>query len=179
MGQAIIVKADIMASAPDKDAIKFNLIEINLRLVNVSRHLELTNKLNGFKVRATHMGNSCYRYDDKVYVVSSTSQSWEYSFAKDTSGVPKHRNQVHNKIKAGNLMVSPYAMWKIQLMNLTNKIPFSDLAMYKDEVDLELVGKGNYVTRGAHIPDLDVEKYYKSDYDNFFIENEIYEQYEA
>jgi len=177
-GQPIVVKADITASAPDKDAVKFNLIEINLKSANATRQQELNNTLKGFKVKATHLGNSYYRYDDQFYVISNPSQVIKYSFEKSATGVPMHSNHVYNKIKSGGLMLSPYAMWKFQLINLTNRITFKQLTMYKDEVDLELVGTGSYVTKGVHIPDLHIEHYYRSEDPMLFLDNEIYEQYE-
>ncbi|XP_018011522.1 uncharacterized protein LOC108668780 [Hyalella azteca] len=177
-GEAIVVKADIKGSAPDKDAIKFNLLEINLKVTNATRQLELNDKLRSFKVSATHFGNSYYRYDDKLYVIGSLSQNIEYSFEKDVNGVPIHRNQVYNKIKAGDSMLSPYAMWKIQLVQLNHAIPFNQLVMYRDEADLELVGSGWYVTNSAGMPNLNVEKYYRADDALFFIDYDMYDPYE-
>ncbi|XP_018007170.1 uncharacterized protein LOC108664972 isoform X3 [Hyalella azteca] len=161
-GEAIVVKADIRGSAPDKDAIKFNLLELNLKVTNATRQRELNDKLKSFKVSATHFGNSYYRYDDKLYAIGSHSENIEYSFEKDVIGVPIHRNQVYNKIKAGDFMLSPYAMWRIQLKQLKHSIPFNQLALYKDEADLELVGSGWYVTSSAGMPNLNVEKYHRA-----------------
>ena len=61
-GKEIVAKADILDSAHDKDAIKFNLININFKIgENKTRQAELNEKLRGFLISATHMGNSFYR----------------------------------------------------------------------------------------------------------------------
>ncbi|XP_018020421.2 uncharacterized protein LOC108676795, partial [Hyalella azteca] len=48
-GEAIFLKADIRGSAPDKDAIKFNLLELNLKVANATRQIEVNDDLKGFK----------------------------------------------------------------------------------------------------------------------------------
>ena len=143
----------------DKDSIKFNLIEINLRTANETRQRILDNKLKRFKVRATHLGNSYYRYDKKYYVITCQSHSIEYSFEKDSMGLPVHRNSVYKKIKNGDLMLSPYAMWKIELLKMTSSISFDELTLFENEVDIELVGSGTYVTKGNE--NLRVERHYE------------------
>ena len=61
-GKEIRVNADILGSAPGKDAIKFNLINVNFKIAsNKTRQVELNEKLRGFLISATHMGNSFYR----------------------------------------------------------------------------------------------------------------------
>jgi hypothetical protein len=166
-GKPIFVKADVTKSVPDKDAIKFNLLEINLKVANATRQEEVNGKLKSFKVKATHMGNSYYRYDGQIYILSSPSQEIQCSFERDPSGLPIHRNQVYNKIKAGDLMLSPFAMWNIQLVQLNNnnETLFNELAKFKDEVDLELVGRGRYIDKGAKIPNLNIANYYRSESD--------------
>lgn len=60
-------------------------------------------------------------------------------------------------------MLSPYAMWKFQLISTQNSSAFDQLKKYKDEIDLELVGFGGYLATGVDIPSLDVNDYYKRD----------------
>ncbi|CAG8791116.1 24257_t:CDS:1, partial [Dentiscutata erythropus] len=62
----------------------------------------------------------------------------------------------------GELMLSPYTMWKIKL-EPTDKADFSELNKYKKEVDLELVGRGKYIRdrKGSDDLNLMVEDYYK------------------
>lgn len=56
-------------------------------------------------------------------------------------GSPVDNNTVYDKLLTGELMLSPYILWTIELIK-TNAAPNRDpLAQYAD-VDLELVGEG-------------------------------------
>ncbi|MEW9824903.1 MAG: hypothetical protein AB2992_07200 (plasmid) [Candidatus Symbiodolus clandestinus] len=161
-GDKVVVKANILNSPFEKDAIKFNKIAINFYSENSTMTSEVSNKLKGFTVSATHLGNSYYRYNNNIYIITSDSQNIQFSFERDAHGEPVQKNSVYDKIKSGDLMLSPYAMWEIQIINATNKIHFRELTIYKDKVNLELVGHGSYVTRGTNISDTDIENYYKA-----------------
>ncbi|PRD23846.1 UNVERIFIED_CONTAM: hypothetical protein NCL1_45309 [Trichonephila clavipes] len=146
MGKKVAVKADVNYSASDKDAIKFTSIEFYFKSKDESLQPELNNVLKGFDVKATHMGNSYYRYKDKIYLITSNSQTISYSFEKNAIGEPIRKNNVFSKIKKGDLMLSPYTVWEIQIISSGGKILFQDLEIYRDQIDLELVGCGSYVT---------------------------------
>ncbi|GFS60639.1 uncharacterized protein TNIN_366101 [Trichonephila inaurata madagascariensis] len=145
-GKKVAVKSDVNYSASDKDAIKFTSIEFYFKSKDESLQPELNNVLNGFDVKATHMGNSYYRYKDKIYLITSNSQTISYSFEKNAIGEPIRKNNVFSKIKKGDLMLSPYTVWEIQITSSGGKISFQDLEIYKDQIDLELVGCGSYIT---------------------------------
>ena len=63
-------------------------------------------------------------------------------------------------------MLSPYAMWRFQLIRTQNAPAFDQLKGYKYAVDLELVGKGSFLTdeKGTGFSRLKVDDYYKRDY---------------
>ncbi|MCX4084119.1 hypothetical protein N7281_04555 [Rickettsia hoogstraalii] len=163
-GQEIIVKADIMNSSPDEDAIKFNTIELNFKSKNETSQFEVNNILKGFNISMTHLGNSYYRYNDKIYPMTTNSQDIWYYFEKNNNSEPVRRSLAYDKLKNGDFMLSPYALWKIKLINVKNKNNFSfkDLETYKDKIDLELGGNGYYVNKGGVNEDLMVERYYKA-----------------
>lgn len=161
-GKEVLVKADILDSAPDKDAIKFSLIDIRFKIADNTTQSKLNEKLNGFKIRATHMGNSFYRCE-KFYSIPSQSQTIEYSFEKDkNTGEPLDQNYVYRKLKQGDLMLSPYTMWKLKLLNATS-IPFADLAAFADKVDIELNGFGSYLAQEVDVASLHIDDYYEAD----------------
>lgn len=160
-GDKVVVKANILNSPFEKDAIKFNQIGINFYSENSTIASEVNNKLKGFTVSATHLGNSYYRQNNNIYIITSDSQNIQFPFERDARGEPVHENSVYDKIKSGDLMLSPYTMWEIQIINATKKIHFRELIIYKDKVNLELVGHGSYVTRGTNISNIDIESYYK------------------
>lgn len=60
-------------------------------------------------------------------------------------------------------MLSPYAMWKFQLISTQNAAAFDQLKKFKDDIDLELVGRGGYLANKVDISSLDVNDYYKRD----------------
>ncbi|GFT70513.1 uncharacterized protein NPIL_152991 [Nephila pilipes] len=150
-GQEIALKADVRHSDPNKDAIKFSSVDINFKSENKTIQNQINNTLLGFDIRITHMGNSYYRYVDKIYLITSQNVTISHSFDKYDSAEPIRKNDVYDKIKLGNLMLSPYAMWKVQLINATNEIPFHELEIYKDKIDLELIGSGSYVDKVLNV----------------------------
>ncbi|GFS38774.1 uncharacterized protein NPIL_616951 [Nephila pilipes] len=148
-GENVVLKADVNDSERNKDAIKFRNVEFHLKTKNITMQSQLNNVLKGFDVKATHFGNSYYRYADKIYLITSDSQSIYRSYETNNNGEPVRRNDVFIKIKNGDLMLSPYTTWEIKLINLTDKISFKDLQFYKSKVDLELSGSGSYVFRNV------------------------------
>ncbi|KAF8789790.1 hypothetical protein HNY73_007703 [Argiope bruennichi] len=149
-GQKIVLRADVKKSAPDKDAIKFSVIDLHFKTNNKTLQSQMDNLLIGFDVMATHLGNSYYRYADKIYIITSDSQTISYSWETNAAGEPIRRNNVFDKIKEGDLMLSPYTLWELKIINSTRKVTFRDLEVYKDNVDLELSGYGSYVVRNEN-----------------------------
>ena len=169
-GEEVLAKADILDSPKGKSGIKFNLVELNLKAKNETMQGEINEKLVFFQISATHLGNSYYECDKKVYSIASPSQTIQYSFEKKEDGTPVDENDVYKKIKDGDLMLSPYAMWKLKLIE-TQSASFEDLKKYKDEIDLELVGFGGYIADGINISTLHVDDYYQRDDTVFVNEN--------
>jgi hypothetical protein len=153
-----------MNSSPHKDAIKFNTIELNFKSKNETAQFKVNDILKGFRISMTHLGNSYYRYNDKIYPMTTNSQDIWYYFERNSNGEPVHRSLAYDKLENGDFMLSPYALWKIKLINTENKNNFSfeDLETYKDEINLELAGYGYYVNKGGVNEDLMVESYYKA-----------------
>ena len=170
-GEEVLAKADILDSPKGKSGIKFNLVELNLKAKNETMQNEINDKLVLFHISLTHLGNSYYECDKKVYSIASPSQTIEYSFEKKEDGTPVDENDVYKKIKDGDLMLSPYAMWKLRLIDTQAAASFDDLKKYKDEIDLELVGFGGYIADGIDISTLHVDDYYQRDDTVFVNEN--------
>ncbi|KAF0484277.1 Collagen alpha-5VI chain [Gigaspora margarita] len=137
-GDEITIKADIIKSDFNKNAIKFNEIGIRFKSINKTIQDNIDCELEYFDVEMVHLGNSYYRYGDKYYMIISDKQVITYSFEKkkDDRSKPLRANKVYNKIMEGELMLSPYTMWKIKLES-TNNACFSELKKYDREVDLE------------------------------------------
>ena len=177
-GGEVLVYADILGSPRGKSAIKFNLVEINLKAKNKTLQNEMDEKLKYFKVIATHLGNSYYEFNKKIYSITTPSQTIVYNFERRTDGIPKDANDVYLKILGGDLKLSPYAMWKIKLNDTRDVDTFDDLKKYENETDLELVGKGSYIYIDAdfNISALQVDDYYQRDDTVFVNENATNEE---
>ncbi|GIY18028.1 uncharacterized protein CEXT_427171 [Caerostris extrusa] len=150
-GQSVLLKADVKMSPANKDAIKFSLIELYFNSKNETTQSRINEILKGFDIIANHLGNSYYRYDNKIYLITSDSQSIFYSIEKNTAGEPVRKNWVYQKLKNGDLMLSLYTLWEIKMINSTSKISFRDLEVYKNKIDLELSGFGSYVTKQTSV----------------------------
>lgn len=159
-GKKVVLKAEVTKS--DYDAIKFSEIGLSFSSDNKSLSLALHNKLKNFNVKAIHLGNSYYRFKNDIYVFTCQSQDIEFSYEKNENGNPVRTNNVYDKIKSGNIMLSPYAMWEFQLTNSANEAMFSALDEFKELVDLELVGFGSYIKKEAYFDNNDFDKYYKN-----------------
>ena len=169
-GQKIIMKADIRKSLKGKDAIKFNKIEIKVKAKDESIQSEINNKLKSYTVSLKHFGNSYYRYNYKFYQITTESQNIIYSFEKKNDK-PIKFNNVYSKILEGDISLSPYAMWEIQLIPFNQQISHHNLEIYKNDVDLELIGTGSYMDFGTSNITFNMD-YYEV-YDPIDIEHEI------
>ncbi|CAL1264629.1 unnamed protein product [Larinioides sclopetarius] len=145
-GQEVLLKADVKKSPAAKQAFKFSCIDFQFRSSSESLQSELIKILKQYDIKATHMGHSYFKFRDKIYLITSDSQTIYYSFEKNVTGECVRSNAVYNKIKNGDLMLSPFAVWKLKLINSTNKGSFVELEKYKNDISLELAGNGSYVT---------------------------------
>ncbi|GBN05140.1 hypothetical protein AVEN_123243-1 [Araneus ventricosus] len=144
-GEEIILKAEVRKSPVNKDAIKFNLIEFLFRCKTESLQSQLNQVLKSFDIMATHTGNSYYLYRNRIYLITSDKQTIFYSFEKNADGKSIRTNAVYDKIRRGDLMLSPYTVWQLKLVDSTGLSSFDELKIFKDDIDLELAGHGSYV----------------------------------
>jgi hypothetical protein len=160
-GKEIVVKADILRGV-SKNAVKFNRIEIKFKSVYKGIQEELDKLLVNFHVKLTHHGNSHYKCGNNFYVIRGDNQTIEYSREKRQDGQPMDHNSVYTQLLKGDILLSPYAMWSIRLVNVTN-VNFPQLQTFGYFVDLELVGQGQYVPLGAEVCNQDLRDYYEID----------------
>jgi hypothetical protein len=160
-GKEVVVLADIL-NGVKKNAVKFNTIEINFKSVYKSIQEELEKRLARFHVKLTHHGNSHYKCWSKFYIIRGDNQTIEYSREKRGDGQPMDHNSVYTKLCKGDLMLSPYAMWSIRLVNVT-EVNFPELKALGNFVDLELAGQGQYVSEGADVCNQDLVRHYELD----------------
>lgn len=165
-GKEILVKADIEQSDLLEDAIKFKVLGLDFKARDGKKQSELNELLKAFRIKMINVGNSYYRCDREIYVMSTKKYGFWYNFETNTDGMPKHASKLYEDIRRGPYMLSPYAMWKISLINLPNKrnITFQSLETYKDKVDLELTGHASYIIKDddTSCSKLELDKYYQT-----------------
>ncbi|CAL1292049.1 unnamed protein product [Larinioides sclopetarius] len=148
-GKEVVLKADVKYSAPHKDAIKFSEIDFHFKTKNETAQSLLYETLKGFDIQATHLGNSYYRYNEKIFLITSNSIIISYSYENDDDGIPVRSSEGYNLLKSGDLLLSPYTFWQVKLINMPNTFnyTFKDLESYKNDTYLELSGFGRYVDK--------------------------------
>ncbi|GBM60945.1 hypothetical protein AVEN_192397-1 [Araneus ventricosus] len=146
-GKVVLLKADVKYSAPHKDAIKFSEIDFHFKTKNKTAQSLLYETLKGFDILAIHLGNSYYRYANEIFLITSNSVNISYSYENNDDGVPVRSNEAYNTLKSGDLLLSPYTLWEVKMINKPNTFNYSfqDLECYKNGTDLELSGFGRYV----------------------------------
>lgn len=189
-GEEIMIKADIK-NAFNQNAVKFNEIGINLKLVDgkAGEQSKLNAELEKFGVRMTMVGHNYYRCSNKFYYLPVDDNCViEYSFKRNIDGKPIKYNDVYRKLSDKNYFLSPYAMWKIKLVNIFDDFElknqsvqstpnaFNVLYGYADEsMNLDIFGRGQYFrAEGLFANEVcsgEIEKYY--DYDRTTIDTNV------
>lgn len=142
------------------EAIKFKQIEINFKLNQAPPEMQenLDCALKYFGVRMTHSGMSNYRFQNEYFVMTGRNMTIQFNFEREPNGERRGTNEVYNKFKNGDYILSPYTLWTMQLfisVPPTNMVrsscidvqnpDFQMLTKYAPYIDLELVGMGTYV----------------------------------
>lgn len=156
-GKEVFLRADIKAGI-NLNAIKFRTININFKAKDPAENVQLQDDLKKFGLILTHMGESYYKCDNNFYIISTESLPIEFSIARGVSS-----SRAYEKLKSGNIMLSPYTSWKIQLIPGLQADP-KKLEMYKGKIDLELVGSGQYVKNNVNVCNAhSLQRFYKLD----------------
>lgn len=163
----MIFYADVKKSKLKVDAIKFLDIKFDFRTKNESLQQELDNVLESFRISPTHFGNSCYRYEDKIYFISTNQYFIWYS----TSGHVLSDSLLN--IQHGDPILSPFGLWKVELSEFGyNNFTFNELSKCRNEIDLELAGTARFMERNKiSSSELHLNKYYKTIEENIDSKN--------
>lgn len=179
-GEEIMIRADIR-NAFDQNAVKFNEIGIQLKLVDGTSQSELIDVLENFGVRMTMVGHNHYRCGNKFYYLAVDDNCViEYSIKRRADGKPMKFNEVYRKLSGKNFFLSPYALWKIKLVKIfddfqlknqsaqVTRSPFDQLKKYKGEnLDLQIIGRGQYFRADGDFANEvctdEIAKYYEPD----------------
>lgn len=127
----------------DLSAVKFRDIGILFTTANYQMNEELKNELKQFTVILTHNGDSYYRCLDKVHLIKSGASDWAAEFL-----MSRRKRDAFDS----DYVLSPFATWSLQLISISNENNnFTSLAKYVNEVNIELVGDGQFMLPNATI----------------------------
>lgn len=151
-GNEVTLFADVNRALPSQDAIKFNVIDVRLRLTWASdqKKKEFNDSFVQYSVTATHFGDSRYKCCGKIYSMSSPRQPLTFSIRND--GTKNHNPSVaYEKLKNHAALLSPYATWSFKLIPpSTTSLDFKPLTDFEDfPMELELTGHGYYVDKNS------------------------------
>ena len=103
------------------NSVKFNEIGICLKPINTAIQRLLDIELQNYRVILTHLGNSHYKCDKKVFVIPSEKLIFSYDYYNCTSENVNqqliNKNLVYDKIKKNVPILSPYATWSLKLVH--------------------------------------------------------------
>lgn len=152
-GKEIKLLANVIETKKQFNAIKFNTIDLVLRSSDETVNDQLNNVLESFNVQLKHSGQSLFRCNDIFYELTTDPMSLEVSFKKDNNLVPLTRNGKYAMLRYNDAILSPYTLWKIQLVeNDMSTRNISDLVQFKElDVNIELHGSGTVIEENASI----------------------------
>lgn len=148
----------LLANVEDKEnlnAVKFNKIGIQFKSNDLAIENRIRKILKHAEITLTHMGISYYRCGNDIYQIIHSNQTIRYTY--NNGNDPTEKNSVYSKIHDGNIMLSPYTMWHIQLEG----IDFTQINEFKNLIDIELYGHGTYIHRSTNICTNELRKFYK------------------
>jgi hypothetical protein len=146
-GKEVYLKSDVLDSSAN--AIKFTDIRLQFTAENSYDQNLLDSLLKTTHIKLTHMGHSQYRCDEKFFMVPHQPQTIDYSYANDANGAPLRTNNVFKKIKSGDILLSPYTLWKFQVVNrYGNTVHFY---RFYGKTKLSLTGQAQFVKLGNPI----------------------------
>ncbi|XP_059474434.1 uncharacterized protein LOC132196061 [Neocloeon triangulifer] len=162
-GEQVTLSASVMSPGV-KNAVKFNSLLLNLTSSDPQVARKVHELLTHFQIEMVHTGESHYKCGGTYYVIGGDVLNFKISFEKNEQGGSVSRNTVFDKMSYGDVPLSPYTVWKFQLLHRSNSDKrnlLNELEQNADSVDLELAGAGFFVEDGAPICDSDLGQYYQ------------------
>lgn len=149
-GHEVIFVADI-DDGLKLNAIKYNEIWLNFKLVNETIQNEFDAELYRFSVVMEMVGNSFYRCNNRIYCIP-LENTVRFSFTLE-AGQPWKVNDVYGKLKTADPFLSPYTAWKISLVSKNNDdADYLQLKEYQNYVyEISLEGRGQYLDNEAKL----------------------------
>lgn len=149
-GRDVIFVADI-DNGLRLNAIKFNEIWLNFKMVNQTIQDKFDAELYRFSVLMEMVGNNFYRCNNRIYCIP-LENTVRFSFTLE-AGHPWKVNDVYSKMKTADPFLSPYSTWKITLVSKDNNdadyLVLKEYQNYVNEISLD--GHGQYLDNEAKL----------------------------
>ncbi|KAG4067380.1 hypothetical protein HA402_015816 [Bradysia odoriphaga] len=147
--ESVTLLADVRNSSTYvrvREAIKFSVIYIKFNLANATeeRLAKFKDALEYFMVHLEHTGNSYYGFGGNYYVIPGDKVTLSYSLKGSFEGDPDIKSVSRGKIMTGDLLLSPYALWTVQLL-ADRDVAWTKIAEFVSDISLELAGQGKYI----------------------------------
>ena len=147
-GQEVLLNADVRRSHPGHGATKFNRVDLRLRSTDPVLQRQLDVSLLNYDIYMTHSGQSHYRYGENVYRMDNDGGFYlHYSFALNGDNLPVVRNDAYIMMRGGNMMLSPYTLWRVKLTERVTGQPglIQLFGNRLNDIEIQLLGEGQYV----------------------------------
>jgi hypothetical protein len=159
-GKEVTLKSDVLSSFAN--AVKFFDIRLEFTTKDANDQQLLDSVLKNMNIKLTHMGHSQYKCGEKFFMISHQQQIIEFSFEKGANGEPLRSNNVFKKIRSGDILLSPYTLWKVHLVDKYKRnLDFSRLF---GTTKLSLTGQAQFIKLSNSIcKQKSLESFYKLD----------------
>jgi energy-coupling factor transporter ATP-binding protein EcfA2 len=156
-GNPVTLMADINRGC-DADGLKFCKLELSFQAKNGQQQNLIDNHLKQATIKMRHSGNSYYKVENKIYLITSEVVRFKSTFSKDKNDELVQPNYLKN-IKNNVPILSPFTTWKFQVV-LKNKKNLGVLFEAGLEIDLLMLGSCSYLAPSSKY-DLHVSEHYQ------------------
>lgn len=162
-GKKVELFADVRSAQYNRNAFKFNVVDLVFRAKNETANNLLKRQLLYFEVSLSHSGLSTTRCNNNFFQIPHEPLYVRASIEQNNKHVPVSRTVSYDKIRDHHPILSPFTLWEVQLFaSMGRKRKFKQLLPFADEdVDIELHATGSYIRDNVRIcDDQNLAKFY-------------------
>lgn len=147
-GDNVLLRADIGQGFVDAFAVKLRDATLQFWHPDEASRAALNAELRNFKLMLTHMGDSHFKCDGGQVVVGHRAVNMSHSLTRRSNGNPDWYVADYEKVSSGDAVLSPYALWSVQLVPWTDSAAanFTALAAFAGNASISLVGVARYIS---------------------------------
>lgn len=144
------------------NAVKFSHVSINLTSFEPQANREIQKLMQYLQVTLEHGGENHFRCQDDYYVVGGGPETpFKHSFEHNRQGELVSQNLVQRKFSLGDVLFSPYTVWRFQLKQRgASTAQLQELAKWAKFANVELIGRGSFLDENDAACKKDLQKYF-------------------